>query len=366
MSLRASLESSVMQIWQRRSWRACLLLPLAWLYGALLLMRRLLYGLGWLRITQLPVPVIVVGNIFVGGTGKTPMVIWLVEQLRQRGWRPGVIARGYRADLDQVAQVLASSDASVVGDEPLLIKQRTDAPVWVGRSRVASAAQMLHEHPEVDVVISDDGLQHYALARTIEIQLSDARGHGNGWLLPAGPLREPASRRADFFVVNRAAPSAQPAALAVPTGSEVSAAPEVPAVSAEPFRSVYQMRLHAEFAEQFVQRSQRQALSSLPHNRRIIAAAGIGHPQRFFDMLNSYGVVLADTIALPDHYDYRSNPFRHVRADMILITEKDAVKCGGTHELASDARLWVVPVVVAIDQPLLDNIVEKLRGPSTA
>ncbi|MFM7524500.1 MAG: tetraacyldisaccharide 4'-kinase, partial [Betaproteobacteria bacterium] len=154
-----------------------------------------------------------------------------------------------------------------------------------------------------------------------------------------------------------------------PTGSEVSAGPEVPevpAVSAEPFRSVYQMRLHAEFAEQFVQRSQRQALPSLPHNRRIIAAAGIGHPQRFFDMLSSYGVVLADTIALPDHYDYRSNPFRHVRADMILITEKDAVKCGGTHELASDARLWVVPVVVAIDQPLLDNIVEKLRGPSTA
>jgi len=141
------------------------------------------------------------------------------------------------------------------------------------------------------------------------------------------------------------------------------------AASAEPAKdsqSTFQMRLLPKFAEQLTQRSQRQLLSALPHQQRIIAAAGIGHPQRFFDMLSSHGVVLHDTIALPDHYDYRSNPFRQVHADMILITEKDAVKCAGTHELASDARLWVVPVVVAIDEPLLDNIVEKLRGPSTA
>ena len=370
MSSRAWLESSFMQIWRRRSWRSRLLLPVAWLYGALLLMRRLLYRLGWLRTTQLPVPVIIVGNIFVGGTGKTPMVIWLVEQLRERGWHPGVIARGYRADLDQVSQVLANSDPSVVGDEPLLIKQRTGVPVWVGRSRVASAQQMLRAHPDIDVVISDDGLQHYALARRIEIQLSDGRGHGNGWLLPAGPLREPASRRADFFVVNQDAPAAQPAAQ--PASLERSVVYEVStgfAASAEPAQdsqSTFQMRLLPKFAEQLTQRSQRQLLSALPHQQRIIAAAGIGHPQRFFDMLSSHGVVLHDTIALPDHYDYRSNPFRQVHADMILITEKDAVKCAGTHELASDARLWVVPVVVVIDELLLDNIVEKLRGPSTA
>lgn len=367
MSSRARLESSFMQIWRRRSWRSRLLLPFAWLYGALLLMRRLLYRLGWLRTTQLPVPVIIVGNIFVGGTGKTPMVIWLVEQLRQRGWHPGVIARGYRADLDQVSQVLANSDPSVVGDEPLLIKQRTGVPVWVGRSRVTSAQQMLRAHPDIDVVISDDGLQHYALARSIEIQLSDGRGHGNGWLLPAGPLREPASRRADFFVVNQAASAAQPAAQ--PASLERSAVSAGFAASAEPAQdsqSTFQMRLLPKFAEQLTQRSQRQLLSALPHQQRIIAAAGIGHPQRFFDMLSSHGVVLHDAIALPDHYDYRSNPFRQVRADMILITEKDAVKCAGTRELAGDARLWVVPVVVAIDELLLDNIVEKLRGPSTA
>ena len=382
MISRAQLATSLMRLWQQRSWRSRALLPLAWLYGALLLMRRALYAIGLLRQTRLPLPVIVVGNVFVGGTGKTPLVVWLVEQLRAHGWHPGVIARGYGAQVDHVVEVHQASDPMTVGDEPLLIKHRTGAPVAVSRRRVAAAQQLLRAHPEIDVVIADDGLQHYALARTIEIQLSDTRGHGNGWLLPAGPLREPASRRADFFVVNGAAKALSPAAVvnqssstplnqstAMSSTSAVSTS-NTSALSAVSTRgttiSHYPMQLHAEFAECLAQRADRLALADLPKQKRIIAAAGIGHPQRFFGMLRGFGIDLADTIALPDHFDYQSNPFQRVDADIILITEKDAVKCARTPQLANDARLWVVPVTASIAGPLIDNLLEILRGRAPA
>ena len=345
-----------MRLWQSRSWVAWMLTPLAGLYGLLLLVRRELYALGLLKQTRLPVPVIVVGNIFVGGTGKTPLVIWLVEQLRARGWQPGVISRGYGAQHDQITEVLVDCDYQTVGDEPLLIMQRTGVPVVVGRRRVAAGHQLLRAHPEVDILISDDGLQHYALARTLEIQICDSRGHGNGWLLPAGPLREPTSRRSDFYVVNAAvvAPSNAPSNIQTNAISQRLLTTES-----------YRMTLHAEFAERLHQPSQRQLLSSISTGKRIVAAAGIGHPQRFFDMLVKHGIELADTLALPDHFDYRQNPFARVSADMILITEKDAVKCARINTLAKDARLWVVPVTATIAEPLIDNIVETLRGRST-
>jgi tetraacyldisaccharide 4'-kinase len=348
MIARSRLESLLMRMWQRRAWQARILLPLAWLYGSLLWIRRALYALGLFDQTRLPVPVIVVGNIFVGGTGKTPFVIWLVEQLRAHGWHPGVISRGYGAQLDQVTEVRDDSEHHQVGDEPLLIMQRTGVPVVVGRRRVAAAQQLLRDHPTVDIVVSDDGLQHYALARTLEVQICDSRGHGNGWLLPAGPLREPASRRADFFVLNTGASEAS------------NATPQW-----LPTAAMHRMKLRAEFAERLSQRSQRQQLSDIPHDKRIVAAAGIGNPQRFFDTLTKLGISLADTLALPDHFDYRRNPFADVSADMILITEKDAVKCARINTLANDARLWVVPVTATIAEPLVDNLVEALRGRST-
>lgn len=329
----------LMRAWQRKSPLAIALLPLSWIYRSLVGMRLALYALGWFRQVTLPVPVIVVGNIFVGGTGKTPFVIWLVEQLRERGFRPGVISRGYGAQVETVIAVHADSLPSEVGDEPLLIAQKTCAPVVVGRRRVKAAKRLLELHADIDVIISDDGLQHYELGRSVEIQMSDARGHGNGWLLPAGPLREPASRRSDFYVVNGFVPDA--------------------------LRS-NGMTLDAEYAERIGDRSQRMLLSAIAKGTRVIAAAGIGNPDRFFDMLRANGVMPMREIALPDHFDFSMNPFAQLDADLILITDKDAVKCARIDALAADPRLWTVPVTANIAGPLADKIVEKLRGHTTA
>ncbi len=325
--------------WGRRGWFAVCLLPLSWLYGLLTGMRRLLYALRLLRQVSLPVPVIVVGNIFIGGTGKTPFTIWLVESLRERGFHPGVISRGYGRQSDEIAEVKAGNSAAEVGDEPLLIATRSGAPVVVGRDRVWAARRLLALHPEVDVIIADDGLQHYRLGRQVEIQLSDARGVGNGWLLPAGPLREPASRRADFYVLN---------------GVETNDAQH------------YTMHLQGAQIERLADRSDRMPLAALHEGRRVAAAAGIGHPQRFFDMLAARGVPLVATLPLPDHHDFAGNPFACIDADVILITEKDAVKCARNATLCGDPRIWVVPVRASIAGPLADNIVEKLRGYPTA
>jgi tetraacyldisaccharide 4'-kinase len=312
--------------------------PLSLLFGALSALRRALYANGILRSERLPVPVVVVGNIFIGGTGKTPLTIWLVEALRQRGYVPGVISRGYGAKNDAPRSVTADSSPLEVGDEPVLIAARTSCPVMVGRDRVAAAKALLAAHPEVDLVFSDDGLQHYALQRDIEIVLCDVRGNGNGWLLPAGPLREPASRRRDFTVVNGAQR---------PRGIPTDA---------------FSMRLVGDVAERLRDRTQRMPLKEFAgQERRILAAAGIGNPSRFFSTLRAAGLQF-DEMPLPDHYDFSANPFDGSTAELILITEKDAVKCAHHAALKNDARIWVVPVTAHIDAALADNIVEKCRG----
>lgn len=342
VSRSSKLEVLFTREWRRRGWFATCLLPLSLVYGVLIALRRLLYAVRIFRQVNLPVPVIVVGNIFIGGTGKTPFTIWLVESLRERGLRPGVISRGYGRESEQIVEVKAGSTADEVGDEPLLIASRSAAPVVVGRDRVWAARRLLGLHPEVNVIIADDGLQHYALGRQVEIQLSDARGVGNGWLLPAGPLREPAWRRADFYVLN---------------GVEAQGAQG---------EQRYTMHLQGAQVERLADRQERMPLAALHEGRRVAAAAGIGHPQRFFDMLVARGVPLSATLALPDHHDFAGNPFAGIEADVILITEKDAVKCARNATLSADRRLWVVPVRASIAGPLADNIVEKLRGYPTA
>jgi tetraacyldisaccharide 4'-kinase len=345
--MRSRLESILMRNWTRRGLLAWILWPLSLLLRVLIALRRTLYRTGLLRSTRLPVPVIVVGNVFVGGTGKTPFTIWLVDALRRAGYVPGVISRGYRARTDMPRLVTDSSTALEVGDEPLLIARAAQVPVMVGRNRAAVASALLAAQPAIDVIVADDGLQHYALARDIEIVLFDARGAGNGWLLPAGPLREPASRRRDFTVVN---------------------APHIPPdMAGNPVR----MQLVGDYAERLADRSQRIALAALQPpadsgpSVRIAAAAGIGNPARFFSMLRGAGLIF-DELPLPDHHDFADNPFAAVAADIILMTEKDAVKCSQIDVFNNDPRLWVVPVTAHIERALADQIVEKLRGHPTA
>jgi tetraacyldisaccharide 4'-kinase len=339
-----SLESTLTRAWLRRGPLACALWPLSLLFRALASLRAGLFRAGLLQSHRLAVPVLVVGNIFIGGTGKTPLTIWLAETLRAAGFRPGIISRGHGGEGSAPRAVTQDSLAGEVGDEPLLIARRTGCPVMVGRDRPAAGRALLAAHPDVNILISDDGLQHYALQRDIEIVLFDGRGAGNGWLLPAGPLREPVSRQRDFTVVN--APELTPQ-----LANSVGGAP-------------FRMRLAGQVAERMLQRGERVALKELA-GKRIAAAAGIGNPGRFFAMLRGQGLAFTE-LPLPDHHDFLDQPFARVDAEVILITEKDAVKCGQIENLKNDPRLWVVPVTAQLDAALAEQIVEKCRGCSTA
>ena len=348
-----ALESTLTRNWLRRGPLACALWPLSLLFRLLSGVRAALFRAGVLKSSRLPVPVVVVGNIYIGGTGKTPLTIWLVQALQAAGMRPGVISRGFGSVEEGAREVSAVSTPAQVGDEPLLIKQRTGAPVMVGRDRAATGRALLAAHPEVDILLTDDGLQHYKLQRDVEIILFDGRGAGNGWLLPAGPLREPVSRRRDFTVIN--APQLTPE-LAAAVGA----------------RAPVQMTLAGDVAEQLRDRSQRRTLAELAQQQaagtgtlRIAAAAGIGNPARFFGMLKAAGLHITE-LPLPDHHDFQDRPFAGLEADLILMTEKDAVKCAQIEELSDDPRLWVVPVTARIDRTLADQIVEKCRGRSIA
>lgn len=337
----ATIATALTRAWLRRGPLACALWPVSLVFGALGAVRRLLFRSGLLASARLPVPVVIVGNIFIGGTGKTPFTIWLAEALRAAGFTPGIISRGHGGVGSAPRLVAGDALAAEVGDEPLLIARRSGCPVMVGRDRPAAARALLEQFPHVDVIISDDGLQHYALQRDVEIMLFDGRGAGNGWLLPAGPLREPVSRRRDFTVVN--APQAHAGNLR---------------------GALFYMRMAGTHAEQLIDRSKRVALPTL-RAQRIVAAAGIGNPGRFFATLRGAGLEFAE-LPLPDHHDFLDDPFRTLDADIILITEKDAVKCGQIENLKRDPRLWVVPVTAQLDAALAEQIVEKCRGCSTA
>lgn len=336
---RSPLETTLMQAWMRRGVLAWLLAPLALVFFCVVTLRRQLYRRGLLKATRLPVPVVVVGNVFVGGTGKTPLTIWLVEALRALGCHPGVVSRGYgsRAGEERLVDVDAAAGDS--GDEPLLIARRTGCPVAVGRDRAAAARALLASHPDTDLIVADDGLQHYALARDVEIVLSDERGAGNGWLLPAGPLREPASRPRDFTVVNGATGAAQSA--------------------------MFPMQLQPGAAYRLSDPASCTSLETLSQTP-VAAAAGIGNPARFFAMLRRAGLDVAREIPLPDHYDFAADPFADVTQSCILITEKDAVKCLQLESFRNDPRLWVVPVSAHIDAALAHRILEKCGGSPTA
>ena len=270
-------------------------------YGGLTGLRRKLYRKGWLRAQSAPVPVIVVGNIAVGGTGKTPLTIALVERLRAAGWTPGVASRGYgRRDAKKPLWIERDTTPEVGGDEPVLIAMRTGAKVRVDRDRAAAARALAQAG--CDIVVCDDGLQHYRLARDIEIDVIDGRRrHGNARLLPAGPLREPIERGAacDFRVVNVAADEA------VQFGE-------------------WAMRLVPGDAHP-LQGGRARPLSAFA-GQRVHAIAGIGHPERFFDMLRAHDIAVVPH-AFADHHAYEPSDFEFGSRLPVLMTEKDAVKC---------------------------------------
>jgi tetraacyldisaccharide 4'-kinase len=318
--------------------------PLALMFRTFVSMRRKRFEKG--AAERLPVPVVVVGNLTVGGSGKTPLVIALVEALKREGYRPGVISRGYGGK-DARGRAAVAVDATLedaadrFGDEPVLIRRRTNVPVHVGRLRVEAARSLIAAHPEVDVLLSDDGLQHYALARNFEIAVFDARGAGNRRMLPAGPLREPLSRLAEVDAI-------------VLNGRD-AVMPPLPAgiVALHP---PYRMELMPGEIYRVNDPRTTRPLDSF-RGRRLTAAAGIGNPQRFFALLRSVGLSF-HRMPLDDHYRYRDNPFAGRNSEAVLMTEKDAVKCARFEE----ARMWAVPVTARIDPSLVEAILGHIGG----
>lgn len=347
MSMPVGLEAWLASVWQRRGLPAALLLPLSGVFAPLAAIRRMLFRVGVLASPRLPVPVIVVGNITVGGSGKTPLVIWLAERLRARGYHPGVISRGFRRSGDAVSEVRADSQVLEVGDEPLLIARRSGCPVFVGRDRVAAARALLAAHPACNLIISDDGLQHYRLARDLEIVLFDSRGVGNGWLLPAGPLREPLARtrRANLVIANG----------------------ELPQALQRTFGGVplFSMSLQGDRFIRVAGNSTAGAESL--RGRRSHAVAGIGNPPRFFAHLAALGIEF-EPHAFADHHAFCARDLAFDRAELVLMTEKDGVKCEPFADQL-DAELWALRVDAQLRPdplPPIEKLLETHHGSASA
>ncbi len=316
-------------VWSRRGLLAWLLWPVSLLYGALGALRRSLYRAGWLTVHRLPVPVVVVGNVIVGGAGKTPTVIALVRHLQSRGWRPGVVSRGYGREGDGVVAVTDGTPANDSGDEPALIHRSTQVPVFVAARRVEAARALLAAHPQVNLLLCDDGLQHLALGRDLSIAVFDERGSGNGWQLPAGLLREPWPPAAgDPFA---------PDLLLRQRRDEVAGAP----MTFPPGTPVFEARRR--LAAQAIDREgQRLALTDLAA-RPLTAVAGIARPEVFFDMLRECGLQLQRTLPLADHaqaQDYAALALSP--GETVVCTEKDAVKL--FEQLPLGVQAWAVPL----------------------
>jgi len=297
---------------------ACLLWPLAQCYGVLVRLRRGLYRRGVLRSERFRVPVVVVGNVIAGGAGKTPLVIALVRHLQAQRVAVGVVSRGYGRTASDCMEVTPTASPSQTGDEPALIHRLTGAPVFVARQRTQALRALLAAHPETTVVICDDGLQHYALQRDLEIAAFDDRGTGNGWLLPAGPLREPWPAR-----------QREGLDLVLHTGQR-------PAFDG--FQSSRQLAGDAWSAD-----GGQLALDGL-RGRPVTALAGIANPQAFFSMLRDRGLMLEACIALPDHHQFSEADLAGLQGRTVLCTEKDAIKLFAL-PAAAGLDLLAVPLV---------------------
>jgi tetraacyldisaccharide 4'-kinase len=346
--------------WEQKGLKALALWPLSKLFGTISSIRRSLYDLGIIKSSALPVPVVIVGNIRVGGTGKTPTVLALAKTLHAQGFRPGIISRGYKGSNQEPTEVTTSSSPSICGDEPCYMAsqlQDLKIPIFIHPNRVNAGQQLLKQYPDVNVIISDDGLQHYSLKRwparegghDLELVIRDARGEGNQFLLPAGPLRESAERPRDFTFN---------------LGLKESAGPyfqDAPSFDLDiKIGNIYQLK----------QPSYQMPLTSVnnlldanaPNKQQLLAAAGLGNPKKFFQLLKDARLEFGE-LPLPDHYDFSINPFKDRSEKVILITEKDAVKCIQLNDYKDDERIWVLPVTVDLPNDFVSQLVDILKRP---
>jgi tetraacyldisaccharide 4'-kinase len=324
--------------WARRGPTALALLPLGLLFRLVVQVRRLIHQRGWREVVRLPVPVVVVGNITVGGTGKTPVVIALARALVARGLRPGIVTRGYGGRAGGIGAVTPDSDPLAVGDEPVLLASRSGCPVWRGADRVAAATALLAAHPDCDCLISDDGLQHLRLGRDVEIAVVDgARGFGNGLPLPAGPLREPPARlrAVDAVIIN---------------GTGASSLPPGMPLTLEGSRLVN------------LARSDTVTPLADWQGRRVHGVAGIGNPHRFFEQLRAAGLQVEEH-PFPDHHPFAASDLAFEASMPVVMTEKDAVKC---MRFARE-DWWYLPVEARLEPALFDRVAACLtRGGTRA
>ncbi|MDR3413294.1 MAG: tetraacyldisaccharide 4'-kinase [Formivibrio sp.] len=333
---------SIEQIWYSPfSWQSAVLLPLAGLFALIAAGRRGLYRAGIFKSNRLSVPVVVVGNLTAGGAGKTPLTLSLARQLVERGWRPGIISRGYRGSAVDPLEVTQHTDPARCGDEPLLLAC-AGVPVFVCPDRAAAGRALLTAHPEVDVLLCDDGLQHYRLARDIELCVIDGvRGFGNGLPIPAGPLREPVARLAavDAVVLNG-------------VGAMV------------PHEHMFHMTLQPGLFYSLHDAGKTMNASELG-GFNLAAVCGIGNPARFFATLRSLGLSFKE-YPFPDHHDFSVADLPE--ADLVMVTEKDAVKLAALPGLgARGDKIRVLPVSARLEPDLTDWLIGKLKhGRQTA
>ncbi len=340
-------------IWRERGWQARLLRPVSWLYGIVIGVRRKLYARGLLTIHRLPVPVLVVGNVVVGGAGKTPTVLALLSHLKARGWRPGVVSRGHGREGNEVLEVQTETPAADSGDEPALIKHSAQVPVFVGPSRAAAARALLAAHPDVNIVLCDDGLQHLALGRDLSVAVFDGRGVGNGWLLPAGLLREPwpPGKHQAF----------QPDLVLHQTSGGLTTQTPIPLAHAPLFLARRRLADRARGPDD--QTIELQALRPTP----LTAMAGIALPEAFFEMLRERGLSLRQTLALPDHADSATlSAALQACTGALICTEKDAVKLFPIWRAAPEGvrppTIWTIPLELIPEPGFFEAIDQRLAN----
>ena len=341
-NLHTELSQWLHRQWLSRGWLSLVMRPFSWVVLLILAIRRKFYLVIPERVYHPPLPVLVIGNIYVGGTGKTPVVIALVKALIERGWHPGVISRGYGVNIGSSPRVgRAVLDPEKFADEPALIAEQTGASVAVHPNRKKAIESLLAYSPEIDLIISDDGLQHLALHRELEIVVQDLRKVGNGLVMPAGPLRESIHRLDQVQAIITNISQLPESGAMTPSSASGAGQGTRPrstdmTLRTSAFRNLMsQQTLNlAEFKKQMA-------------DQPLAAAAGIGSPERFFNSLRSQGLSLNETLALPDHHTFTRDTFSTLQSHHILITAKDAIKC----QQLNDSRLWVVEVDAVFSDP---------------